>query len=285
MLWLQSDFEAENQGVYRFTIRAKASTQTPIRLWLARAATPDFAGAQWQEVALKNVDASAKRFGDYNLTREAKIAIGSGSQKYLAVRAEAELPGEGGTRRFFSKTTVLPRIAVYGGIRDDATRIFYVSSSEPLSALHLKFATSVARDFAATSWQNIPMTPGPNFVSDGWYEAVAPATTAAKPWIAAYAEGELPNATVRLTSPILFWNGLPFPKPANELRGDICPLHGNSEDVVPIIYGYATSDSTPGAIHAGCMVGPGSPTWHCKRCDRDWGDVMAENEASQKDNS
>jgi len=63
----------------------------------------------------------------------------------------------------------------------------------------------------------------------------------------------------------LLWIGLP-----------VCPYCLWDGDVIRIVYGLPSpkglARANAGEIKlGGCMVSPGKPTWHCKRCDSDWG--------------
>lgn len=276
MIVLYNAFGPKPEGTYRFDVMARAADDATLRLWLARSATPDFAGASWEEVTLRDAHPNPGNPGVYNFIREAKIAAGSKTQKYLALRGEVEITRDGATQRFFSPTALLPAVKTLWWRHRDGSQQFYATSSAKAVAMQLRFARSATRDFAKTDWQILPMTAGRDSYSGVRYEAVLPAASASTPWVKVYADAELEDSALHVASPTLIWNGLAFPRPASELRGGTCPLHGTSADVVPIIYGMAASGGPPGAIYAGCIVGPGSPTWHCNLCDCSWGDFQAE---------
>jgi len=54
-----------------------------------------------------------------------------------------------------------------------------------------------------------------------------------------------------------------------------CPNCNSTNDVIPIQYGLPSSDMryewAAGKIKlGGCVVEPGNPNWHCKKCLHSW---------------
>jgi len=143
-------------------------------------------------------------------------------------------------------------------------------------------ARSSKRDFSHAKWQTLPASPGPQAT---WldYGAQMPPATKEAPYIAVYGEALLKGegSRARVLSPTLIWNGLPLPPNATKITRKVCPLHGTSAGVVPVLYGIP-SPAAPGevipkdAVWAGCIIAHGSPTWHCRLCDCSWGDAEAQ---------
>jgi hypothetical protein len=61
-------------------------------------------------------------------------------------------------------------------------------------------------------------------------------------------------------------------------RKSKCPICGKVDSVVRILYGMPTvkayEDAQAGKLHiGGCCIGPDSPKWYCKRCDKEFGKI------------
>lgn len=281
-LLLESDAGlAHSDGNYHIILRTRGDKDLrAVHLWVKRAATPNFAGASWREVPLKDAKLNPGNPGAYNLVKTGAVAIASQAQKYLAIKGEIEVVRDGTVRRLASQTLRLPNVRVWTlKTGSNSSREVYVQPSEPTPSLRLWVAHSATRDFAKADWQTVPVT---QIKNSSWlnYHGQASITTLQKPWIAVYSDATFGASPVRARSPQLIWNGRPFSKNPAEITGKTCPLHGTTAGVVPIAYGIPTYSDSKVALQGGCVVGPGSPIWHCNWCDCSWGDFMAQKNKS-----
>lgn len=263
------------QGSYHFTLFTSVhEPEANVRLWVARAATPDFSKAQWQATPLKEVQVNNMKWS------EADVPLGTPTLPYLAARGEVEVAGKEGApvQHFSSTVTVLPQVKVWSRRKDDGSRSVYCQPSEAVPSMRLWVAQSATRDFEHAHWQFLTVTPPAKGNTWDDYSSTVPAASKATPYVAIYAEVGFPSAAqpARVLSPTIIWNSSPMPANAAALTAPICPLHGTSEGVVPVVYGVPGAGTPADAVIGGCIVGPGSPTWHCKLCDCSWGDIMAE---------
>ncbi|HEY0073068.1 MAG TPA: hypothetical protein VGB77_03125 [Abditibacteriaceae bacterium] len=214
----------------------------------------------------------------YKLAKKAAVPVGPVDKKFLAVKGEIEIAkADGTTRSHFSDVTTLPKIKVWSLKKRDGSRAVYVQPSEKASQVQVWMARSASRDFQNAQWQKVLVT-APETV-DAWqnFSVSTLASSKDKPYIAVYGEvrfGNGPQAS-RMLSEKIIWNGLPLPNAA-QISDDVCPLHGTKSGVVPVLYGLRgrSANDPKDAVYAGCLVGPGSSTWHCRLCDCDWGNVL-----------
>lgn len=274
LVFLHDNAGVAHEGAYHFTITTNEQNVRIARLWIARSATPDFQNAKWETVALQDAPELAKI---YKLSRKAAVPVGSPAQKYLAVKGEIEIAkADGKMESHFSAVTTLPKVKTWSLKKPDGSRSVYVQPSEKAGQIQLWIARAATRDFQDARWQKLPLTAPEN--NSVWqnFSANVPASTKDKPYIAVYGEADFAKDSKagRVVSEKVIWNSLPLPKNATQIQTGNCPLHGTNAGVVPVIYGLPGGGAPKNAVFAGCIVGPGSPIWHCRLCDCDWGDVM-----------
>ena len=266
-------------GHYHFTLQTSPRANLK-RAWLlvARSATPDFQAAPWQEVPMQDSPLNATNIGQSMTFREADVPVGPAARKYLAVKGEVEIEAADGTlKRYASALKTYPSLHVWSLPKADGSRDVYAQPSEPGAEIRMWTARSATREFQKAKWQAVPLT-APQARSWDNHSARLAASGKKEPYLAVYAEMIFGGASqsVKITSPRIIWNGVPWLSDPTKIQTNVCPLHGSADGVVPVIYGLPGAGAPRDAVFAGCIVGPGSPSWHCKRCDRSWGDAMRE---------